>query len=96
MVTPVNSTSPVLDTVIRQKAVFPDGIETLDNQGPAPPARQSVEIADPHTCLRMEIAGILTAGMVTIEMGDTTGVVEPGGVPLAVAVLTIEPAVRSA
>ena len=42
------------------------------------------------------IAGPGTAGTVAVEGPDSTGVVDPGGVPCAVAVLVTEPASTSA
>ena len=42
-----------------------------------------------------EMVGVVVAGMVTVEGGEVTGLPE-GGVPVAVAVLTMEPASRSA
>jgi hypothetical protein len=45
--------------------------------------------------LTKEMAGLWMAGMVTDEGGEVTGLPE-GGVPVAVAVLTMEPASRSA
>jgi hypothetical protein len=92
IVTPVRAISPVFVTVTFQYAVLPEGITALETQGPLPPGPQSEAESDPHTCLMIPSDA---AGMVTVEGGEVTGGPE-GGVPVAVAVLTMEPAPRSA
>ncbi|MET8700126.1 hypothetical protein ABZW10_14830 [Kitasatospora sp. NPDC004723] len=74
---PVTGTVPVLVTVIRQYAVFPDGIVVAFAHGPAPPSTQSAALVEVQTSLLMLREGT-TAGTSTVA-SDGGVVIGPSG-----------------
>ncbi|MFF2662874.1 hypothetical protein ACFVUH_36665 [Kitasatospora sp. NPDC058032] len=69
----MTGTVPVLVTVIRQYAVFPDGIVVLFAHGPAPPSTQSAAFVEVQTSLLILTDG--TTGGVTSTVASDGGVV---------------------